>query len=225
MFIENKYTLWYHGIISKAKNENRVKLPKTDPLYVYYESHHIIPESMGGVAKILLTAKEHFICHWLLTKMCQEKDDRTKMLRAFSMMTLKNKHQKKRNITSTQYKATRKARSEAMMINNPMHDPKVKAKVSKSNSKPYSEKFSAEKAVELSQKQSERMSGEKHHFFGKEHPNKGKAIHNQEFKDRLSKPKEKVQCPHCGKIGGKPVMIRYHFDMCKLAPNKNFATA
>ena len=31
----------------------------------------------------------------------------------------------------------------------------------------------------------------------------------------FKKPKEKVACPHCCKIGGKPVMMRYHFDNCK----------
>lgn len=30
------------------------------------------------------------------------------------------------------------------------------------------------------------------------------------------KPKEKVVCPHCDKIGGAPIMKRYHFDKCKL---------
>ena len=30
-------------------------------------------------------------------------------------------------------------------------------------------------------------------------------------------PKPKVTCPHCNKEGGKPAMIRYHFDKCKLA--------
>lgn len=25
----------------------------------------------------------------------------------------------------------------------------------------------------------------------------------------------KVVCPHCGKMGAKPVMYRYHFDLCK----------
>jgi group I intron endonuclease len=29
--------------------------------------------------------------------------------------------------------------------------------------------------------------------------------------------KPKVQCPHCKKVGGKPVMVRYHFDKCKQA--------
>lgn len=36
----------------------------------YYEKHHIIPRSMGGTDSednlILLTAREHFIAHWLL---------------------------------------------------------------------------------------------------------------------------------------------------------------
>ncbi len=27
--------------------------------------------------------------------------------------------------------------------------------------------------------------------------------------------KPKVSCPHCGKIGGRPAMIRFHFDNCK----------
>lgn len=29
-------------------------------------------------------------------------------------------------------------------------------------------------------------------------------------------PKPKLTCPHCGKEGGKPQMIQYHFDKCKL---------
>lgn len=28
-------------------------------------------------------------------------------------------------------------------------------------------------------------------------------------------PKPKVICPHCGKEGGRPQMIQYHFDKCK----------
>jgi uncharacterized protein YdaU (DUF1376 family) len=33
-------------------------------------------------------------------------------------------------------------------------------------------------------------------------------------------PKPKVTCPHCGKTGGKPQMIQYHFDKCKLKGKK-----
>ena len=29
-------------------------------------------------------------------------------------------------------------------------------------------------------------------------------------------PKPKLTCPHCNKTGGKPQMIQFHFDKCKL---------
>lgn len=36
-----------------------------------------------------------------------------------------------------------------------------------------------------------------------------------EFKENLKKPKEKVTCPHCGKVGGGGSMVQWHFDNCK----------
>ncbi|NDB60600.1 HNH endonuclease [bacterium] len=30
----------------------------------------------------------------------------------------------------------------------------------------------------------------------------------------------KIQCPHCGKIGGSNIMKRWHFDKCKSKPEK-----
>lgn len=68
MFKENKYTNWYFSIIEKSK-----KLKRSKNESVYYERHHIIPKSLGGTDLVdnlvLLTAKEHFVCHLLLTKM------------------------------------------------------------------------------------------------------------------------------------------------------------
>jgi ssDNA-binding Zn-finger/Zn-ribbon topoisomerase 1 len=29
---------------------------------------------------------------------------------------------------------------------------------------------------------------------------------------------QKVECPHCKKIGGIAIMKRWHFDLCKLSP-------
>jgi hypothetical protein len=61
------YIKIYHRIINKALSENRKKGQG-----IYYERHHIIPRFMGGKDSkdnyVLLTAKEHFICHHLLTK-------------------------------------------------------------------------------------------------------------------------------------------------------------
>lgn len=61
------YNKLYSNIIQKSINKNRKKNKQ-----VYYENHHILPECLGGLEikenMVLLTAKEHFICHHLLTK-------------------------------------------------------------------------------------------------------------------------------------------------------------
>ena len=63
-------------IISNAKKQGRVKGQGE-----YYEEHHILPKSLFPLWKsrhnthtVLLTAREHFFCHQLLTKIypCQE---------------------------------------------------------------------------------------------------------------------------------------------------------
>jgi predicted RND superfamily exporter protein len=61
----------YNSIIENAKSENRIKLRKNNISYIYYENHHILPRCLGGLNNkenlVLLTAKEHYICHKLLT--------------------------------------------------------------------------------------------------------------------------------------------------------------
>lgn len=90
MFIRNKYTRWYDQIIQNAKSQSRTRLSKDHPDHVYYERHHIIPKSMGGsddkINLVLLTPKEHFICHLLLVKMCPDPTHAQKMRFALKMI-------------------------------------------------------------------------------------------------------------------------------------------
>ena len=91
MYKENKYKKWYYSIISKAQIRQL-------PLSEYKERHHIIPKSLGGnnlpENLVNLTAKEHFVCHLLLTKMV-DSQYRSKMLYALWSMTIKeNPNQK-----------------------------------------------------------------------------------------------------------------------------------
>jgi hypothetical protein len=76
----NKYTKWYWAIIENA--QNRI-------LEGYTERHHIQPRSLGGTDDkdnlVDLTAREHFICHWLLTKM-HTGEARAKMIYALNGM-------------------------------------------------------------------------------------------------------------------------------------------
>ena len=76
----NKYTRWYNQIISKA--QNRI-------VEGYTECHHIQPRSLGGADTpdnlVELTAREHFVCHWLLTKM-HTGEAKSKMIYALNGM-------------------------------------------------------------------------------------------------------------------------------------------
>jgi hypothetical protein len=39
--------------------------------------------------------------------------------------------------------------------------------------------------------------------------------HSEQTKEKMRKPKTKIQCPHCDLIGGDSQMKRWHFDKCK----------
>jgi hypothetical protein len=79
------YKKIYDQICERAKIESDIRI-QNRKLWksskgsngIYYESHHIIPLCLGGNGKafqwkhpniVLLTAREHFICHWLLHRL------------------------------------------------------------------------------------------------------------------------------------------------------------
>lgn len=101
------YKAIYYKIIENAKKET-----ENGNRYVgYYEKHHIQPRSLGGNNDkenlVKLTAREHFICHWLLVKMYDKgTTERNKMLCALWKMQCINKDQK-RYINSRAYEALR----------------------------------------------------------------------------------------------------------------------
>lgn len=81
---------WHYDRLIKSRKD---RIPD---LLIYYENHHIIPKSMGGTNDreniIRLTAREHFIAHWLLwrihknrqmgfafSKMCQYTEDQQRL--------------------------------------------------------------------------------------------------------------------------------------------------
>ena len=95
----NKYEKWYNKIVLNGKNE---KLPG-------HEHHHILPKSLGGTDDnsnlVYITAREHFVCHWLLTKIYPTGDEHWKMINALRMMRAENKNQQRYDtkITSRVY--------------------------------------------------------------------------------------------------------------------------
>lgn len=132
MFLSNKYTTWYFAIISNRHTNIDVA-----------ENHHIIPRSLGGKNRkeniVRLTPKEHFVCHWLLTKMTFG-ENRKKMCYAFWSMTRNNK-KTNRSYSSLEYSVARRCF------------------VSSRKGKSYEEIFGKEKAKELRDSRSRTHKG------------------------------------------------------------------
>lgn len=110
----NYHTLYNQIIINRQNN----------PLIGYVEKHHIIPRSLGGSDKkhniVKLSAREHFICHLLLTKMYKEGSvEWIKMIKAFCCMLLRQneQHKKQRCFNSRWYQYYRESFSKAQSLN------------------------------------------------------------------------------------------------------------
>ena len=108
----DKYTRWYNQIVDRA----RLRITED-----YTERHHVKPRSLGGTDDadnlVHLTAREHFICHWLLTKMSTG-EDHYKMLNALRIMRAE-KHGQQRyqtRITARVYESIKKEYAELQSV-------------------------------------------------------------------------------------------------------------
>jgi hypothetical protein len=105
----------YEKLIQKAKTENRIKNNGK-----YYENHHIIPKCLNGndeeYNKVLLTAREHFVSHKLLTYIYK---GNYKIISAFNLMTFMN--DRKYGVTSRDYQYVRE-----LYANTPMDEETIK---------------------------------------------------------------------------------------------------
>ena len=122
----NKYEQWYNDITLRGQSRK---------LDGYAECHHIIPESIGGPDttenKTMLTAREHFVCHWLLTKIYVSSKYRHQVLKALWMMRAENPNQERygTTITSRVYASLKEEYAELQSErmsgeNNPMYGDK-----------------------------------------------------------------------------------------------------
>ena len=135
MFKENKYHRWYFQIIKNA--QSRI-------LDIYSEKHHIVPKCLGGSDLkeniVELTAREHFICHWLLTKFVSV--DREKMDYAlWLMINVENKFQERYKINSKTYEIlkTRLAKIFSKQHTGKKMSEETKRKISETRKKKFQE--------------------------------------------------------------------------------------
>lgn len=231
-FLPNKYTKWYFNIISNAQNRD---------ISGYTEKHHIIPKSLGGSNKqtnlVKLTAREHFICHWLLTKIVIETKHKYQMWNAFSCMLYRELPGASRyKVTGRVFENIKKAGAKIKSIkfsgeDNPMYGLKGADhpafgqvwtdEMRKNASTAHKGQI---RSIESRKKQSEKTKGRKQsaehikNRSGVNHPGYGKLL------DDITKEKIRQSvlnkplhtCEHCGKTTTKGNYKRWHNDNCKV---------
>jgi hypothetical protein len=115
----------YDDIILKAKLEYRIK-----SLNIYYEKHHILPKCLNGTNDkenlVLLTAREHYICHKLLTYIYKRN---YKIISAFAYMSFNKKYGKV--VSGRDYEYAKKIKKEAQIGRK--HSEETKQKMSLSH--------------------------------------------------------------------------------------------
>lgn len=102
------YKKLYENLIKSAQNN-----PKEDS---YKELHHIVPECVGGTNdlnnKVLLTARQHYLAHWLLYKIYKN----SSLVHAWHCMSRIGKGQKERNVNSHLFQYCKKERNKLLSI-------------------------------------------------------------------------------------------------------------
>ena len=232
LFLPNKYTRWYFAIIENAQVRT---------ITGYVEKHHIIPKSLGGdnslANLVVLTAREHFVCHWLLTKMVENTKHRYQMWNAFSCMLYRELPGNNRyKVTGRVFENIKKEGAKIKSIKfsgsgNPMYgkrselnplfgikkSPEHIEKIRQGN-------LGTIRSLESRDKQSKKMRGRTQspehvtNRSGVNHPGYGKELD--------SARKEKIRqgvlnmplhtCEHCGKTTTKGNYKRWHSDNCKV---------
>jgi len=184
---------------------------------LYFEGHHIIPKCYGGVGNsnrpkkseniVLLTAREHFLAHWLLWLIYRDR----KMALAFHKM-MSNTKKTNRITNSKAYSEAREA-FRITNMNNKYGVGTVRV-------------VSDEQKKKQSKIMKGRYAGSKNPFYGKKHTNetleKLKKPKSKEHIEKLkiaNKSRIKIQCPFCNKKTDNMNAKKWHFDNCLKNPN------
>lgn len=220
IFIDNKYTTWYNNIVQRAK---------TRSLSGYKERHHIIPRSLSGSNLkenlVYLTAKEHFVCHLLLTKMTSGKLREKMIYAVWNMANQENNQQTRHKVCSRTYQYLRQQFSinhaTNMAANNPMHDPEVRkrhqaaiARRGKTSGNTGHKRgpISDELKKILSQKTTKQMTPERREIIRQQQLNR-----TTEQKEKYAFAHSKrISCVYCQKPFAPGVFSRWHGNNCKL---------
>lgn len=205
-FLINKYSKWYFNIIGSAlANENRC---------VSTEIHHILPKCIGGSNcqenLVKLTFREHFLCHWLLTKMVDETAIRLRLSFALHMFRTGNDKYRRTPLSSRQFAVIKNVvkKNQIGRKLSDEHRQKIsKAHTGKKHSEEHCKKVSLAYTEEKRRIHSEAL--------------KGKITHDQNTRSKISETQKrsKVNCKFIYLISHESGIIIETLslkDFCKL---------
>lgn len=163
MYLNNKYTVWYMKLMDSRKKITRKRKDGN-----CYESHHVVPKSLGGSNHhsnlILLTPREHFISHLLLVKMTIGSQKKS-MTYALVRFLGKNINSNRYKINSRIYQSiVENNRIFTSGKNNPMFNKPCYYAMTEDEKQKWKSNISAG------------ISGDKNPFYGKKHSKKTKEI-------------------------------------------------
>lgn len=216
------YELIYENFI-----KSRLNSPKPEG---YCETHHILPRSLGGNDDksnlIKLSAREHFFAHLLLAKIhgglmwhaINLMRGRVTSLRSREYAFLKEKF----STAHSEYMKSRYASDLSPWNKGSVYSEEHKQKLSEAHKgKVLSPAHRAKVLAAMSKRERDEdwakniSNGLRGHVVTKQTREKiskslmGNTPHNKGVPDKI------VECPHCGKSGGRSVMKRWHFENCK----------
>jgi len=232
MFIQNKYYIWYYSIINNAKVRSLSN-------NIYSEKHHIIPKSLGGNNNkenlVILTAREHFICHLLLIKFTKTPYKSKMINAAWSMVNLKTVTQQRIKVNSHTYSILREqfSKKHSEWRTGKKHSEETKLKISKANKGKASKFKGIPRTTEIKNKISKACKGipkSKEHkaklsklWSGTNNPNYGKTWSAQTRKliseSKLKQPK--IMCDFCKKSFDAGNYKQWHGENCKFNPSSH----
>ena len=197
----------------------------------YTEKHHILPRSFGlGGTKdklnlVVLTGREHYICHLLLTKMSQGKN-KSKMW--YALWQVSNRLKTKVKMSSRQYAIARQQISQihsnrvvsdltrqrqSVAITGTHvgwhHSAESKKKISDAHMGRSKGPFTAEHRAKLSSTH----SGENHQNYGLHHSNETKRRISEGLKKTYHVIK--VSCLNCKTVTNIGNYTKHHGPNCK----------
>ena len=208
LFIDNKYTRWYYNIIERAQ---------TRTITGYTEKHHIIPKSLGGNNSIenltTLTAREHYVCHWLLTKMVT---GAAKQKMSYALHAMGHLGSPQRYINSFIYERNKIECARLRSI------ARKGILVGEKNYN-YGKKWSSEQKKRMSDYRTGKCFRSNFRYSAeskKKMQDSAKQRWTPEEREKFSQLRManmfEFTCPHCGKFGrGKNNYLRWHGDNCK----------